>query len=352
MNPILCNLRNISLSYAIWLMAGCLLAALLVLTNSGEWINSLLFAIPTMLAFGALSAPAYFVSRALPMQKRNFLKVFLIFGGSALLHGSLWLLVCFAWNKLSLTIEEPWAGIALHQHLASLLLITGSLLYLLTVLVYDVLIAFDNIRLSERREAASEVLARDAELQVLRTQINPHFLFNSLNSISALTTIDAAGARSMTIELAQFFRQTLALSEQQKITLSEEIALCNHFLSIEKIRFGKKLQVQMVLDPASEACLLPPMLLQPLLENAIKHGIRDLVDGGTIVLTSKTKAPWLFISIENPIDADSNNSAQGTGTGLKNLQARLHSLYGAKSRVEKKCTEHFFRIEIALPLET
>lgn len=332
-------------------MTGCLLAALLVLTNSSQWSNSLLFAIPTMLAFGALSAPAYYISRALPMQKRNFLKVFFIFGGAALFHGGVWLLLCFGWNKLTLTIDEGWAGIALSQHLASLLLITGTLLYLLAVLVYDVLIAFDSIRLSERREAASDILARDAELQVLRTQINPHFLFNSLNSISALTTIDAAGARSMTIELAQFFRQTLALSEQKKITLAEDIALCNHFLSIEKIRFGKKLQVQMDIDPTSEVCLLPPMLLQPLLENAIKHGIRDLVDGGTILVTSKRKAPWLFIAIENPIDVESRSTAQGTGTGLKNLQARTRSLYAEKCRVEWKSTEHFFRIEIALPLE-
>jgi LytS/YehU family sensor histidine kinase len=184
----------------------------------------------------------------------------------------------------------------------------------------------------------------------LRTQINPHFLFNSLNSISALTAIDAAGARDMTIELAQFFRQTLALSEKQKIPLSDEIALCNHFLAIEKIRFGKKLQVQMRIDPDSENCLLPPMLLQPLLENAIKHGIRDLVDGGTIELSSKVRAPWLFVAIDNPVDIHPS-STQGTGTGLKNLQARLRSLYSDKSRVEWQLTQQVFRIEIALPLE-
>jgi two-component system sensor histidine kinase AlgZ len=255
------------------------------------------------------------------------------------------------WNKATWLFDESWAGIHFNQHIPSLLFIIGSLLFLLSILIYDVLIALENIRLAERREAASEVLARDAELQVLRTQINPHFLFNSLNSISALTTIDAAGARNMTIELAQFFRQTLALSEKQKITLAEEVALCNHFLSIEKIRFGKKLQVDLAIDPDSTLCLLPPMLLQPLLENAIKHGIRDLVDGGTIVVTSKVREPWLYIAIENPIDAQSKNLAQGTGTGLKNLQARMLSLYAEKSRVEWRVENAMFRIEITLPLE-
>ncbi|MBC3807351.1 histidine kinase [Undibacterium seohonense] len=350
MNPILSNLRNITLTYAIWLTIGCLLAALLVLTNISAWANALLFSIPAIMVFGSLSASAYYVARSLPMRKRSFFVVSGVFGGTALIYGIVWAVLCFAWNKLCLLFDEDWVGIALSQHLASLLLICGTLLYLLSILVYDVLLALDNIRQAERREAASEVLARDAELQVLRTQINPHFLFNSLNSISALTAIDAAAARNMTIELAQFFRQTLALSEKQKITLSEEITLCNHFLVIEKIRFGKKLQVHMEIDPTSDNCLLPPMLLQPLLENAIKHGIRDLIDGGTIIVSSKVRDPWLFIAIDNPVDTQPSQT-QGTGTGLKNLQARLRTLYGDKSRVEWRITEQTFHIEIALPLE-
>ncbi|MBC3872723.1 sensor histidine kinase [Undibacterium flavidum] len=350
MNPILSNLRHISLSYAIWLLVGCLLAALLVLTNSSPWSNALLFAIPMSLVFGGVAASAYYVGRSLPLKNRRFFMVTGIFGGAALLYGAIWVLLCFLWNKICGLFAENWAGIDLNQHLAGVLFICGTLLYLLSILVYDVLLALDNVRQAERREAASEVMARDAELQVLRTQINPHFLFNSLNSISALTAIDAAGARSMTIELAQFFRQTLALSEKQKILLHEEIALCNHFLAIEKIRFGKKLQVQIELDVQAENCMIPPMLLQPLLENAIKHGIRDLVDGGTILVCTKVRAPWLYIAIENPVDIQASPAA-GTGTGLKNLQARMRSLYGDKSRVEWQATEEQFRVEITLPLE-
>lgn len=350
MNPILSNLRHIVLSYAIWLLVGFLLAALLVLANNSPWANALFFAVPMSLIFGGIAASAYYVGRSLPLKNRRFFMVTGIFGGSALLYGAIWVLLGFLWNKLSKLIDENWAGIDLNQHLASVLFICGTLLYLLSILIYDVLLALDNIRQAERREAASEVFAREAELQVLRTQINPHFLFNSLNSISALTAIDAGRARDMTIELAQFFRQTLALSEKQSILLSEEIALCNHFLAIEKIRFGKKLQVQMDLDPEANQCLIPPMLLQPLLENAIKHGIRDLVDGGTIVVSTKAKKPWLFIAIENPIDTHGSPAA-GTGTGLKNLRARIHSLYSDKSRVEWQNTGQHFRIELTLPLE-
>jgi sensor histidine kinase YesM len=350
MNPFLSNIRAVSITSLLWLLLGALFAVLLNFAHLSALQNALWFSIPVCLVFGFISASAYYVCRSLPMQKRQFFLVLSLFGGASLFAGSIWLLLSFFWNRFCISMGYPNLGLVLSEQLIPLIFITGTLLYLLSILAYDVLIAFENIRSSELRQAASEVYARDAELQVLRTQINPHFLFNSLNSISALTTIDAAGARAMTIELAQFFRQTLALSEKQKICLADEIALCEHFLSIEKIRFGKKLQVQMEIETASQAALIPPMILQPLLENAIKHGIRDLVDGGTILIKSMVRDEWLFIAIENPIDVQPSQ-AQGTGTGLKNLQARLSSLYGKRSRVDWQNKQQIFRVEITIPFE-
>lgn len=293
------------------------------------------------------------------MQRRQILRVLIVFGCSAAISSLIWVLFGIAWNQFSISLNETWAGITLSRLVLSVMFISGMLLYLLSILAYDVLIAFENLRQAEKREAASQVLAREAELQVLRTQINPHFLFNSLNSISALTAIDPAGARHMTIELAQFFRQTLALSERNKITLAEEIALCEHFLSIEKIRFGKKLQVQMQINPETQNCLLPPMILQPLLENAIKHGIRDLVDGGTIQVEATPYRDYLILRIANPIDtADADSQIQtqrrseGTGTGLKNLHARLRSVYGQGAQADWTNSAGKFQVTITLPLET
>lgn len=293
------------------------------------------------------------------MQRRQIFRVLMVFGCSAAISSLIWVLFGVAWNQFSVSLNEEWAGITLSRLVLSVMFISGMLLYLLSILAYDVLIAFENLRQAEKREAASQVLAREAELQVLRTQINPHFLFNSLNSISALTAIDPAGARHMTIELAQFFRQTLALSERSKITLAEEIALCEHFLSIEKIRFGKKLQVQMQISAETQNCLLPPMILQPLLENAIKHGIRDLVDGGTIQVEATPYRDYLILRITNPIDTgdeDGQSQAQrhseGTGTGLKNLHARLRSVYGQGAQADWTSSAGKFQVTITLPLET
>ncbi len=351
MNPFLSNLRTVLLSGFLYLLIGSFFASLLAFAQLSSWSNALLFSLPNTLLLGLISSSAYYVCRSLPLAQRRFWIVCSLFGGASGLTGLLWLALCLTWNKICTSLGDPTLGIVLNTSLQAIIFLVGAFLYLMAILAYDVLIAFENMRHSELREAASQVLAREAELQVLRTQINPHFLFNSLNSISALTTIDPSCARNMTIELAQFFRLTLALSERQKIQLKEEIALCNHFLAIEKIRFGRKLQVQINAKSDSENALIPPMLLQPLLENAIKHGIRDLVDGGTIEVHCQFTAPWLYIAIENPIDSQPAQT-QGTGTGLKNCSARLRSLYGDKARIDWRSEGLRFRVEIVLPFET
>lgn len=350
MHPILSNLRRLLWTMLAWLLAGLVSATILVLTGLAAWQNALFFAIPVLLIYGFIATSSYYVCRSLPLAKRSFFLVSAVFGGASLISGFTWLGICIIWNKLGRALGEPWAGIEISPQLSIVLAIGAVILYLLAILAHDVLIAFENLGAAERRAARAQLLARDAELQVLRSQINPHFLFNSLNSISALTSIAPASARAMTLELANFFRLTLAFSEKTKITLNEEISLCQHFLAIEKIRFGKKLQVKITLDPLSLTSLIPPMLLQPLIENAIKHGIRDLVGGGTIRILSIVRDGWLHIAIQNPVDTQPS-SMPGNGTGLKNLQARFASLYADQARVSWVKSTDNFSLEMALPLE-
>ena len=197
------------------------------------------------------------------------------------------------------------------------------------------------------------MLAREAELQLLRMQINPHFLFNSLNSISALTSIDPAAARAMTVALAQFFRQTLSLADKEKIPLSAEFALCESFLAVEKIRFGAKLQASLQAGEDELKAIIPPMILQPLLENAIKHGIRTLTEGGLIDARVAQQGGWLHITVDNPMDPDAGVGAQqGTGTGLENIRRRCAALYDSRARVEwGSNAPGRFSVTLTLPFE-
>lgn len=256
-------------------------------------------------------------------------------------------MLCLAWNSLASTLG--WWSIQFTDNSESLLFSAGCGCYLISILFHDVLIAAEHVRNAELAATKSQVFAREAELQMLRAQINPHFLFNSLNSISALTSIDATAARAMTLALAQFFRQSLTLSEQSTIPLHKEIELCERFLDVEKIRFGSKLQSEFHIDPLANTALIPPMLLQPLIENAVKHGIRDLADGGSVRVTGLIREQWLHLLVENPF-LNTPEESSGNGVGLTNTRQRLSNIYGNQSRMQWHKKENFFNIEITIPL--
>ena len=158
------------------------------------------------------------------------------------------------------------------------------MLYLLVLSVHYVVLSFEAFRTAERQQLELQVLTRDAELRALRAQVDPHFLYNCLNSISALTGSDAPAARRMCLLLAEFLRTTLRVSTQQSITMAEELSLAERFLSIEQVRFGERLHFERSIDESAMECQVPPLVLQPLLENAVGHGIASMVDGGTIRL--------------------------------------------------------------------
>ena len=350
MHPIIADARKLLWYVAAWLLAGVGIAALLRLTEQAEWTGALEFSLPLCLVWSFVTLSSYYVCRSLPYSQRRWPVALGLFGGASLLSALAWLGLGEAWDSLGKLVAHDKPFVAMTSAGWVMYFAAGFALYLLSLLAHDVLVAFETVQAAARREAESRVLARDAELQMLRTQINPHFLFNSLNSISALTGFDPAAAREMTVDLAQFFRRTLALAERERIELGEEVALSEHFLAIEKRRFGAKLQVELRISPDAADCLLPPMTLQPLLENAIKHGILQLDGGGTIAVDALVRDGWLHISVVNPAGPDAA-SAKGHGVGLRNIRERLAVLYGARARIAWQRTETQFSIEITLPAD-
>ncbi|HEX5228179.1 MAG TPA: histidine kinase, partial [Bryobacteraceae bacterium] len=191
-------------------------------------------------------------------------------------------------------------------------------------------------------------LARESELKALKAQINPHFLFNSLNSISALTTVDGERARDMCIKLSDFLRTTLKLGEKQRISLADEIALAKAYLDVERVRFGARLRVEIDADSACEHCIVPSLVLQPLVENAVKHGIAGLVDGGTIRIEARCGAGRLQLGITNEYDSESPASVRH-GLGLRNVRERLRAIYENTARLDTSSTGDRFLVELDLP---
>jgi len=201
---------------------------------------------------------------------------------------------------------------------------------------------------NESRKTDAEKLAREAELYKLRQQLQPHFLFNSLNSISALAGSKPEEARHMIQQLSDFLRGTLKKDEQQQVSLKEELQHLQLYLDIEKVRFGHRLSTSLECDEASMNMLLPQLLLQPIVENAIKFGLYDTIENVTISIRAQVEQQQLNIIIQNPYDP-STAQPSGTGFGLKSVRRRLYLLYARNDLLETKTEQNTFTTIVKIP---
>ena len=344
--------RGVTIYLLVWLFLGAAMGGVIALSGAARPLNAMLFAVPLNLVYAfAAGYSAYYLCRAFPLGGAKAGSIPLVFTVAALASGSIWLGLGYTWNDLCLLLRVGWAGIDIAPPLAALVVGLGVLLYGLTAAVHYVVIEFVRAKVAEQRELESQLLAQEAELRMLRTQIDPHFLFNSLNSISALTSQDPKGARRMTLELASFFRQSLGMEAHKKVTLDVEMQLIRHFLAIEQVRFGERLAVQEVIADDAGACLVPPMIIQPLVENAVKHGICNLPEGGTIRVSARRAGSLLHISVNNDIDPE-QPAARGNGIGLANVRLRLSGAYKHEASIHWSRNGSAFGVEITMPAQT
>jgi len=321
-------------------------------TSSGLALGQTVLLLSPMLTLYAVMALAgWYVCNAAPLRKVSFTQVFVTQLAAGFLLSFLWLQAGAAYARL-LWRNAAFRGIAdryaVHQ---TVLLLDGVLLYLLVIGFFYVVVAIEASRETEARAAETRMLARDAELRALRAQINPHFLFNSLNSISALTSIDPARAREMCLLLADFLRLTLGMGEKNVIRLAEELELLEKFMAIEKVRFGERLQMEENIQDEAKACLIPALLLQPLLENAVSHGIASMAEGGWIRLQAQVQDGRLGILVENERDDEAPARRRTGGVGLRNVRSRLEARYGKEAAFRIDPSEDRFRVTLSLPAE-
>lgn len=199
------------------------------------------------------------------------------------------------------------------------------------------------------RKADTEKMAREAELATLRQQLQPHFLFNSLNSISALAGSKPEEARRMIQQLSDFLRGTIRRDDQQMIVLEEELTHLQLYLEIEKVRFGHRLMTSIEKENDPELLKLPPLLLQPVVENAIKFGLYDTVGEILIRVRARAEPGMLVLTVENPFDPATAQPRQGTGFGLNSIQRRLYLLFGRNDLLKTHQREQTFITEVRIP---
>jgi len=268
------------------------------------------------------------------------------------------LAMCIVFTILWLLLSKWLLGLSLDSYenyqyfLKRTLFIRASIGFLvLGIVTMSVIIWYNwqEQQTSEQRKTDAEKLAKEAELFKLRQQLQPHFLFNSLNSINALIGIRPEEARKMVQQLSDFLRGTIKKEETQWVNLQEEIQYLQLYLDIEKVRFGNRLATIIETDETTQQMKLPALILQPIVENAIKFGLYDTTGETIIRLETRREDSELIITVSNPFDPETSSPKQGTGFGLKSVQRRLYLLFARHDLLSTEAKDNIFTTTVKIP---
>ena len=303
-------------------------------------------ALLTNLFFGFLGLLAWYPTRYIPFQKQSPIY-------SILAHVVAGLVVLFTWMIITVGLLNTLFP-AKEEYLEFLngslawRAMMGALVYLVLVLVYYLASSAQKLQERTRQEEQLKNLVRETELNMLKSQINPHFLFNSLNSISSLTMSSPEEARDMIIRLSDFLRYSLKHRENEYVPLREELGRMKDYLAIEKIRFGDKLHYEFNIHSACEGFPVPTMIFQPLFENAIRHSVYESTEPVNIRFDCVPEQDVMKTVVSNYYDPGVP-TRKGTGVGLQNVRQRIELAYEGKGLVRWKAEQGVFEVTILFP---
>lgn len=347
-NPILKSFKNFNLYLLCWLILGLLNFLLLYFGTDIGAETSVTDSLVYTILLGGLGLSLWYPAKYIPLEQNKISKVLLSHTVGAIISSVLWILIgtyiMLGVIGFSNTYETfiyatlPWR------------FLIGILFYALITSFYYMIIYYTGFNERMVKEAELKNLVTEAELKSLKFQINPHFIFNSLNSMSALTEIDPKKAKSMILKLADFLRFILATNDREKNKLSEELKNIRLYLEIEKVRFEDKFEYKEEIEAECEKVEIPNMILQPLFENVIKHAVYETLDKVVLTLKCKRQDDFLIISIENDFD-ETSSPQKGTGVGLKNIYERLKLIYHMDNLMEVKKEKGKFGVTIFFPVE-
>ena len=340
MHPLLAR-RDLTLAYAaLWLVLG---GALVYLEHLPGPVAAVV--VPIVFVFGFICLTPWYLCQRFPLQSAPLWRPPLVHMLVALMSASLWALLAHVLLATFASPPSPDGFVGLESAMFG----RAVPVFLLSSVLHYLAIAVDASRIAETRAATAQSLAAQAELRALRAQLTPHFLFNSLNSISALTSADPAAARRMCLLLGDFLRGTLHLSSLERIPLGQELALVDQFLAIEQVRFGERLTVERAIAAEALAIAIPPLIVQPLAENALRHGVAQRLEGGTVSIEARIDGDELVLAIENPVDGPPKPRTGRPAVGLENVRRRLEAGYGRIGQLRVGADSERFRAEIRLP---
>lgn len=347
-NPILKNARNILGYIFFWLLISTTYVLILIYSEQIDLRIAIADGIIFNILLAGFGLSYWYSVNYISFENSSIQKIIIshIIGG--VISVLIWLAAGFIITNFITGSSENYSVFFMNN--IGWRFLVGMLFYFLIVSFYYSIIYYTNFHEKILRENELKNLVTQAELKSLKFQINPHFIFNSLNSMSALTTIDPSKARSMILKLADFLRYTLVNNERQQNKLREELNSIKLYLEIEKIRFEDKFDYVEEISPECCEMPVPNMLLQPLFENAIKHAVYESLEKVTLKFKCYAENDFLNISLENNFEQMSENR-NGSGIGLKNINERLKLIYGLNNLMNVEKTPDKFKVNIFIPLQ-
>ena len=297
------------------------------------------------LTYAIIGASVWYVIKFSTLENNPTGKIVFTHAVSATVIVFIWLYLGMVIIKLlyPLHYQENWVG-----NKVIMTIFGGYMSYITFVIFFYAVNYYQEFKEKLINEGNLKSLVKEAELHALKSQINPHFLFNSLNSISSLTMTDPAKAQEMVINLSSLMRYSLRHDQIDKVPLSEELKNNMLYLQIEKVRFGEKLNPVFEMDKNCLQAQIPNMLLQPLYENAIKYGVYETLEPVDIITKARLVHDVLEICISNNYDPDTL-PRKGEGIGLRNIRDRLQIIYGNPMLMHVEDTKREFKVTLAIP---
>lgn len=345
-HPILSNYKYLLIYSIFWLLLIFMGASLILYSYKLNFYIALTDSTIHNLSYAILTIGLWYTVRYSNFEKANVVKRLLYHILQAIIISALWLLICFIVLKNIYSNNNDYQTILFQSvpiHFG-----LGIVYYALSIMFYYLLLSYRDLQEKTRNEAELKALVKETELNLLKSQINPHFLFNSLNSISSLTLTNPGKAQEMIIKLSEFLRHSINKKNDHLVPLQEEITHIKYYLDIEKIRFGDRLRYDFKIADFCCEQLVPGMLLQPLFENAIKHGVYESTEEVTITFVCESINSGLKLTISNNFDPVAL-PRKGNNMGIKNIVNRLKLLYQSDNLLTITKTENLFSAEIVIP---
>ena len=347
-HPVLENRNRLLIWWLAWLFLGTGQSLLFYFIYGSRAALSITDSIISLLIYSGIGIAVWYPLRFFNTTRKKMITLIANLTATGVIIVVLWMVTS---NQINLLIMPPaynypgfWEATFPYR------VGSGVFIYGMIILTYYLFISLTNLSQKNAREAQFEALIKETELKMLRSQINPHFLFNCLNSISSLTVTNPEKARMMVIKLSDFMRYGLSEKNVQTVSFSSELENLRLYLDIEKIRFGDRLITEEKIDEKCFRLKIPVLILQPLYENAIKYGVFESTGPVRITSMASLTDGYLSIRISNNYDPESN-TVRGTGTGLLNVSRRLELFYGNQASIKTSALNGIFTVELLIPAE-